>query len=101
MVKITSANIVKDFVVRFVFSDGIHKEVDFMPFIAKGDFTKPLLEKEFFKQMRVYENGRGVFWPNGYDFCPDNLRYFVGNEETEVLKHFAVHDKPNNTKDLS
>lgn len=95
MVKIISAMIMNDYIVRFTFSDGIQKEVDFAPFIANSDFTKPLLDKEFFNKMMIYENGRGVFWPNGYDFCPDTLRYFVGEEENENLKHFAVHDKKN------
>lgn len=85
--------IMNDYIVRFTFSDGIQKEIDFTPFISNSDFTKPLLDKEFFKKMAIYENGRGVFWPNSYNFCPDTLRYFAGEEETENLKHFFLHDK--------
>ena len=31
----------------------------------------------YFKKVRVYPDGRGLYWPNGYDMCPDHLRYHV------------------------
>jgi hypothetical protein len=87
MIKIISAKILDKYVVRFTFSDGVQKDIDFMPFISKSEFTKQLLGQEYFQTMKVYENGRGVYWPNGYDFCPDTLRYHVNEEEhhTQLL----------------
>jgi len=90
MIKVTSATILSDYVIIFTFSDGIQKTIDLTPFIASSEFTKPLLDSEYFRTMKVYENGRGVYWPNGYDFCPDNLRYHV---EEEIQKPLTVYDK--------
>lgn len=91
MIKIIAAKILDKHIVRFTFSDGVQKDIDFTPFINKSEFTKPLLDHQYFQTMKVYENGRGVYWPNGYDFCPDTLRYHIDVEDHHT--QLAVHEK--------
>jgi hypothetical protein len=40
--------------------------------IGKG-ISAALLDKEYFKQVSV-DNGGGLEWPNGMDFCPNFLK---------------------------
>ena len=78
MIKIEKIEVLDNFFVYFYFSDGSNKTVDFKPFIDKNNpLTSPLLNTNFFKQVKIYENGRGIYWPNEFDFCPDYLRYFT------------------------
>ena len=56
-----------------LFDDGIEKHIDFKPFIGDDQLTKPLNDFSYFSQVRIYENGRGIYWPNQFDFCPDFL----------------------------
>jgi hypothetical protein len=57
------------------FDDGTDKLLDIKPFIGDDALTRPLADPTYFQQVRIYENGRGIFWPNKYDMCPDYLRY--------------------------
>ncbi len=95
MVKITKLNVLKNHHIHFYFDDGMEKTVDFSQFISDAEMTKPLKDEKYFCKVKIYENGRGIFWPNGYDFCPDNIRYYLVEEENLHLKKFSVHDKPN------
>lgn len=54
------------------FSDGDEKIVNLRPYIGKG-FTKYLLNEENFKQVFI-EDGSGIAWENGFDFCPNFLK---------------------------
>jgi len=84
MVKITQLHVLKKYRIHLVFDDGIEKIIDFTPFIGEGALTKPLSDPIFFRQVKIYDNGRGIYWPNGYDVCPDNLRYHLNSVETHV-----------------
>ncbi len=77
MVKITDIQPNTDFSILIEFDDGKKKIIDFKPFIKDDPLTNQLSDPEYFRQVRIYENGRGIFWPNSYDFCPDYLRYFL------------------------
>ncbi|WP_375416835.1 DUF2442 domain-containing protein [uncultured Hymenobacter sp.] len=57
------------------FDDGTDKVVDIKLFIGSDALTAPLADLAFFQQAALYPNGRGIFWPNDYDMCPDYLRY--------------------------
>jgi hypothetical protein len=59
--------------------------------IIKGDkLTKPLSDPEYFRKVKVYENGRGIYWPNEYDFCPDYLRYYAESvKEREIVNNYV------------
>ncbi len=64
------------FKIHLFFSDNVEKIVDFKPFIGNDKFTQPLSDPNYFKQVKIYENGRGIYWPNSYDVCPDFLKNF-------------------------
>jgi len=55
------------------FEDGLQKIVNIKPFIGKGISTA-LEDEAFFRQVAI-ESGGGIYWPNGYDFCPNFLYY--------------------------
>ena len=54
------------------FNDGQEKVVDIRPFLNKG-IAKDLLDPEKFNQVKI-DSGGGIYWANGYDFCPNFLR---------------------------
>jgi hypothetical protein len=60
-----------DYLLKLSFADGSEKVVDIEPFIGKG-ISAELRDPEFFQQVDV-ESGGGIYWPNGYDFCPNFL----------------------------
>lgn len=59
------------------FQDGESKVIDFQPLIGKG-ISAPLLDKDFFKLVSI-DNGGGLEWPNGMDFCPNYLKEYTPN----------------------
>ena len=59
--------------VRLVFSDGVEGVVDFGHAIRKGGVLRPLAYAEFFRQVRVGDDGRYLTWPGELDFCADAL----------------------------
>lgn len=65
------------------FDDGTDKLIDVRPFIGADALTQLLLDPAFFRQAALYPNGRGIFWPNDYDMCPDYLRYHAVDARTE------------------
>ncbi|AQG80903.1 DUF2442 domain-containing protein [Spirosoma montaniterrae] len=77
MNEVTAFRIVNGYQVWIKFQDGVEKIVDFEPFLGKG-FTAELLQPEKFKQLYI-EDGGGLAWPNGYDFCPNYLHDYVAD----------------------
>ena len=86
MVKITQIYVLKKYRLHLVFDDGVEKIIDFKHFIGEDPLTKQLSDQNFFRQVKIYDNGRGIYWTNGYDVCPDNLRYHLKSVETHVNK---------------
>lgn len=81
MIKITDFKIKSGKKIHFQFNDGTEKTIDFQPFIGKDNLSKPLSDPIFFSKVELIENGRGIFWPNDFDFCPDFLyKYQIKNE---------------------
>lgn len=78
MVHITNLTILGKKRIHFLFSDHSEKTIDFNSFIREDALSKPLSDDAFFKKVELYEKGRGIYWPNGYDFCPDFLRKYEG-----------------------
>ena len=66
------------------FSDGEDKIIDLRTYLGKG-FTAELLDYNKFKEVFI-EPGRGIAWPNGYDFCPNFLRGLEGQKRISDLK---------------
>ena len=73
MIKITHIEPHTDFSITITFSDGVKKIVDFKPFIGTDNLSNLLGNYEYFAKVKLYENGRGIYWPNDFDFCPDFL----------------------------
>ncbi len=84
MVKITQLHVLPHHHLRLVFDDGVEKIIDMTPFMREDSLTKPLSDPDFFSQVKIYENGRGIYWPNDYDVCPDNLRYHIESAGTPI-----------------
>ncbi len=78
MIRITKMTVLNAKKIHFEFSDRSDKIIDFNAFIGDDDLSSPLADDSFFRKVALYENGRGIYWPNDYDFCPDFLRQYRG-----------------------
>jgi hypothetical protein len=76
MNRVVSVKPFPDVTIEIRFADGLVKRVDIRPFIGDG-LSAPLADWEYFRQVQVEEGG-GIMWPNGYDFCPEFLHDEVG-----------------------
>ena len=72
MDRVISVNALEHYLLVIEFADGLHKIVDIRPFIGKG-ISAALKDETYFRQVGL-EDGGGIAWPNGYDFCPNFLR---------------------------
>ena len=61
------------------FNDGASQTIDFKTLIGKGISSK-LLDVDYFKLAKI-DNGGGIEWPNGFDFCPNYLRENMNSKE--------------------
>lgn len=60
--------------VRVRFEDGLEAEIDFSDMVARsGFYAGPLKDPAYFRKVNIYPGGRGIFWPNECDVCPDRL----------------------------
>jgi hypothetical protein len=79
---------------RVAFADGFTGDVDLKDHINQSAWpiVQPLKEPGFFRRVRV-KNG-SVVWPNGYDVCPDVLRFWCekgrATSQAETEAHFAL-----------
>ena len=72
MDRVISVKPLEDHLLEIEFADGFRKVVDIYPFIEDG-ISAALKDESYFRQVYV-EDGGGIAWPNGYDFCPNFLR---------------------------
>ncbi len=82
MNKIIELKYIDGYKLYIKFNDGESKTIDFNNLIGKG-ISSQLLDIEYFKLMSI-DNGGGIEWPNGFDFCPNYLKEFV--ESVEIVK---------------
>ena len=61
------------------FDDGESKMIDFEYLIGEG-IGSHLLDIEYFKHASI-DNGGGIEWPNGFDFCPNCLKELESNAQ--------------------
>lgn len=54
------------------FNDGEERVINILPFLNKG-IAKELLDVKKFNEVKI-DSGGGIFWSNGYDFCPNYLK---------------------------
>lgn len=64
------------------FEDGESKVIDFKNLIGQG-MSSELLDIEYFKLASI-DNGGGIEWPNGYDFCPNYLKEYLESKVIEI-----------------
>lgn len=74
MNKIISIKVLEDYILELQFHDGETKTINFQPLIGEG-VSAALLNKDYFKQVTI-DNGGGIEWPNGFDFCPNYLKEY-------------------------
>jgi len=72
MDKVVSVKALDNYVLEIEFEDGLRKIIDIHPFIGEG-ISAALKDEAYFRQVKL-EDGGGIVWPNGYDFCPNFLR---------------------------
>ena len=82
MNKVIEIKILGDYVLLLQFHDGETKTIDFKPLIGKG-VSASLLDKNYFNQVQI-DNGGGVEWPNGFDFCPNYLKEHISKTEQVI-----------------
>ena len=67
LVRITNIEPHIDFTITIKFSDGIMRTIDFKPFIGNDKLSSQLKDYGYFSKVTIYENGRGIYWPNDFD----------------------------------
>lgn len=83
MNKVVEFKIIKNYIVWIKFKDGFESEMDFKPFLLKG-FSRELLDKEKFSTLFI-EDGGGLAFENGFDFCPNHLRILLDSSKKVSL----------------
>ena len=71
MDRVISVKPLENYLLEVEFADGFRKVIDIKPFIGKG-ISSDLKDEAHFRQVGL-EDGGGIAWPNGYDFCPNFL----------------------------
>ena len=71
LIRVVSAEYVRDYLLRLNFTDGTEKVVDFSRWLH-GEVFRALADKRQFK--RFFIAGGTVCWPNGADIAPETLR---------------------------
>lgn len=72
MDKVISVKPMENYLLEIEFADGLRKVIDIRRFIRKG-ISAALKDEAYFREVHL-EDGGGIAWPNGYDFCPNFLR---------------------------
>lgn len=79
---ITGIKPLLDFNLELTYKDGEKIVIDFKPVIAQEGVFAQLSDPQFFRQVKIGEQGRYIEWPGGIDFCADALR----SQETATHK---------------
>jgi hypothetical protein len=80
MNKIVALKVTKNHEIWLQFQDGESKTIDFRPLIGVG-ISSSLLDPSYFNRVSI-DNGGGIEWPNGFDFCPNFLRDYHASGAT-------------------
>ena len=72
MERVVSVIPLENTMLEIEFADGLRKVIDIRPFIGKG-ISAALEDEVYFREVSL-EDGGGIAWPNGFDFCPNFLR---------------------------
>jgi hypothetical protein len=77
MIKILNIEHISDYILKLTFSDGTNKFLDFEKLIEFKGIEEPLKNIQYFKSVKIINNGRAFGWDNDYDCCSDWARYYV------------------------
>jgi len=80
ILKITN---IKNYILEIEFSDNCIKQFDFMQIINFNGIAEDLKNLEYFKNVKIIDDGRAFEWQNGYDCCADWARYFAKDLDNE------------------
>jgi hypothetical protein len=69
---VISVKPLENYSLEIEFEDRLRKVIDIRPFIGEG-ISAALRDEAYFRQVKL-EDGGGIAWDNGYDFCPNFLR---------------------------
>jgi hypothetical protein len=91
MVSLHTVEPLNELRLRLEFDDGVMKIVNLCPMLPDSPLTRPLKDPEFFKLVKIYPDGEGVYWPNDFDLGTDMLRFYAEGEIVvqEEVEHFA------------
>ena len=73
-------DVLKTPVVRVLFDDGVVRDVDFSPVIARSKWFRSLDIPTTFETVEVINNGRALQWITGADYCADALRIMADEQ---------------------
>jgi hypothetical protein len=82
MERVISVKPLENYLLEIEFDDGLRKVIDIRPFLGTG-ISAALTDESYFRQVAL-EDGGGITWPNGYDFCPNFLRDDVPAENVVI-----------------
>jgi len=87
MIKLASASLLRDKILRLAFSDGSEGDLNFAPILARDtDLTRPLAQPEYFGGFFL-ELG-ALSWPNGLEFSARSLHERL--KQSGTLRHHAT-----------
>ena len=72
MKMVTTVRVIRPYVLRVKFSDGVTRDVDLEKELY-GEVFEPLRNPTVFSQVTVDEELGTIVWPNGADFSPEFL----------------------------
>ena len=77
-----------NYIIEITFEDGFKGNLNMKPLIRNG-ITKDLKDFEYFENVEIDDFG-GIYWPNGYDICPNYLRGIIEKENKRIVKRKRV-----------
>lgn len=80
MVSITEVHPLSQLKIELKFDDGSTAEIDLAQILPDAPLTTPLKDPNFFKLVRIYDGGDGIYWPNEFDLGADMLHDYVESE---------------------
>jgi hypothetical protein len=70
--KILKVNPLNDYKLKLLYETGEIRIFDVSPYIH-GSWYSQLKDKDYFKKVRIIDNGAGIEWENGQDIAPHEL----------------------------
>ena len=79
-IRIQSIDVIATPRLRVAFSDGVVREVDFSGPIGRNKWFRTLSVPSTFDTVEIIEDGRGLQWVTGADYCADALRILADKQ---------------------